>query len=304
MNRPKTHNSVSAFTAKCRLQQSRFRESINEPMGVGPWKTSKNLQISMIKDGEVTGKNFVDRYTFDYAKMRVRKKLKNETIDEYRLFNNLLSSQPMAFNLFCPLRHMLEERMNDAVTLIFSTIFPQFDIAYVTEIELEYLHEDIENYLNDKTAMDVIVRFFDSQNNSCFIAIETKYTDVLGSNSARNKESQKKLIRQLKYFKPEAELALINDEKEISQIYRNFLLSECYRIKENAYESYSLVLSPANHPTTDAEVHSLQDELLPEYQYKIGSITLEQFVETAIELCPKANVEPFLWFGKRYLENI
>ena len=84
MNRPKTHNSVSAFTAKCRLQQSRFRESINEPMGVGPWKTSKNLQISMIKDGEVTGKNFVDRYTFDYAKMRVRKKLKNETIDEYK----------------------------------------------------------------------------------------------------------------------------------------------------------------------------------------------------------------------------
>ena len=273
-------------------------------MGVGPWKTSKNLQISMIKDGEVTGKNFVDNYAFDYAKMRVRTKLKNETIDEYRLFNNLLSSQPMAFNLFCPLRHMLEEGMNDVVTLIFSTIFPQFDIADVTEIELEYLHEDIENYLNDKTAMDAIVRFLDSQNNPCFIAIETKYTDVLGSNSARNKEYQKKLIKQLKYFKPEAELALINDEKGISQIYRNFLLSECYRLKENAYECYSLVLSPAHHPTTDAEVHSLRDELLPEYQYKIGSITLEQFVETAIEQCPEAYVAPFVWFRKRYLENI
>ena len=85
--------------------------------------------------------------------------------------------------------------MNDDVTQIISTIFPQFDIADVTEIELEYLHEDIENYLNDKTAMDAIVRFLDSQSNPCFIAIETKYTDVLGSNSARNKEYQKKLIK-------------------------------------------------------------------------------------------------------------
>ena len=33
----------------------------------------------MIKDGENTGKNFVDSYTFNYAKMRVKKKLKNET---------------------------------------------------------------------------------------------------------------------------------------------------------------------------------------------------------------------------------
>ena len=63
----------------------------------------------MIANGENTGRNFVNNFTFEYAKQRIAGKKRNETIDEYRLFNNLLSSQPMAFNLFCPLIQMLKE---------------------------------------------------------------------------------------------------------------------------------------------------------------------------------------------------
>lgn len=92
--------SINDFTKRCRLLQSLYREEIHEPMGYGPWKTSKTKQISMIANGEKTGRNFVNAFTFDYAKQRVEGKKRNETIDEYRLFNNLLSSQPMAFNLF------------------------------------------------------------------------------------------------------------------------------------------------------------------------------------------------------------
>ena len=300
----KSRCSISAFTTKCRQQQSRYRESINEAMGVGPRPTSQNKQISMIQDGEKSGKNFVNEYTFIYAKKRVKNKQPNETIDEFRLFNNLLSSQPMAFNLFCPLISMLEDGLNDTVTRIISSIFTQFHIATVTEIALEYLHTDIENYLNDKTAMDAIIRFLDTKNRPCFIAIETKYTDVLGTNSSSNKKNQKDLIKRLQYFKTEAEHDLITDRLEISQIYRNFLLSECYRLKEGAYECYSIVLSPQNHPTTAIEVHSLKDRLLPKYQYKIDFITLESFVEVAIEQCPPTYVQSFLWFKERYLMNI
>jgi hypothetical protein len=51
----------------------------------------------MISGGEVSGKNFLMKEAFEYAKKRVAKKSKNETIDGFRLFNNLLSSQPMTF---------------------------------------------------------------------------------------------------------------------------------------------------------------------------------------------------------------
>ena len=97
---------------------------------------------------------------------------------------------------------------------------------------------------------------------------------------------QKALIKELGFFKPESEAALLNDEKSISQIYRNFLLSECYRIKEPAHECYSVVLSPKDHPTTEEEVRSLQDELKPEYRYKIQAVSLEDFVERILKVCP------------------
>jgi hypothetical protein len=294
-------DNIRAFTDKCRSLQSCFREEIQEPMGVGPWRTSAKEQISMIANGENTGRNFVNDFTFEYAKQRIAGKKKNETIDEYRLFNNLLSSQPMAFNLFCPLIQMLKEGKDELATRIVQSIFPDFNIGQVTEIELEYLHTKVENYLNDRTAMDAIIRYTDTEGLSCFIAIETKYTDVLGTNSATHTDKQKALIKELGFFKPESEAALLNDEKSISQIYRNFLLSECYRIKEPAHECYSIVLSPKDHPTTEEEVRSLQQELKPEYQYKIQAVSLEDFVERILKVCPSEESRPFIWFKNRYL---
>lgn len=206
-------DNIRAFTEKCRRLQSCFREEIQEPMGFGLWKTSAKEQISMIANGENTGRNFVNGFTFEYAKQRIAGKKKNETIDEYRLFNNLLSSQPMAFNLFCPLIQMLKERKDELTTRIVQSIFPDFNIGQVTEIELEYLHTDVENYLNDRTAMDAIIRYVDTEARLCFVAIETKYTDILGTNSATHTDKQKALIKELGFFKPESEKALLCNKR-------------------------------------------------------------------------------------------
>lgn len=127
-------HTIQSFTRQCRELQSRYRESIGEPMGVGPFRSSKNLQISMIQNGEQSGKNFLTPFAFEYAKQRISGKQKNETIEEYRLFNNLLSSQPMAFNLFCPLIQMMQEGKEANVTQIVQAIFPQIAIGRVTEV--------------------------------------------------------------------------------------------------------------------------------------------------------------------------
>lgn len=299
--------TITAFREMCREQQSMFREMIGEPMGVGPCRNSSKKQISMLANGEKTGKNFVNRFTFNYAKSRVKNLQPHETIDEYRLFNNMLSSQPMAFNLFCPFIQMIEEGKGDIVTNVFKEIFPDKHIREVTEVGLEYLHTDIKNYLNDCTAMDAIVRYKDTDGKLAFIAIETKYTDVLGENTSNKERAQDRYrdwIKRIGMFKPETEAKLLSGEKVISQIYRNFLLTECYGIVEKANRCYSVVLAPAQHPTTEKEVASLKDELLPEYQYKISSVTLESFVKKAFKTCPKGSKYPFWYFTERYLSNI
>ena len=271
-------------------------------MGVGPKATSVTPQINMIVNGEMTGNNFVDDFTFLYAKKRVANKQPNETIDEYRLFNNLLSSQPMAFNLFCPFIKMLEQGKQQVATDILQHVFPEYGIQEVTEVRLEYLHEDIQNYLNDKTAMDAIIRYRDVEGQQSFIAIETKYTDTLNPNSASRTERHKEWIKRLGVFKKASEEELLDGRRAISQIYRNFLLTESYGVVEGANRYYSVVLSPALHPTTEVEVASVRDELLPQYQYKLRAVSLESFIEQALAVCPQEETAPFNYFYRRYLD--
>jgi hypothetical protein len=49
--------------------------------GTGPTRASKRKYGNMISGGEVSGKNFLMKETFEYAKERVANKRENETID-------------------------------------------------------------------------------------------------------------------------------------------------------------------------------------------------------------------------------
>ena len=286
-------NKIKEFTEQYRKKQGSFRESMGEAMGVGPWPSSTKKQINMLVDGELTGKNFVNMFTFNYAKERIANRRRHETFDEYRLYNNMLSSQPMAFNLFCPFIQMLRDGKTELVSSIFQSIFPDMAIKDVTEVKLEFLPDDIENYVNDRTAMDVIVRYTDTDNLPSFIAIETKYTDVLGTNTASDYSRHKEWIKRLGMFNEYAEDELISGKKPITQIYRNFLLTESYGVETGVHRCYSIVLAPAQHPTTTKEVSSLQEELKPEYKHKISSVTLEYFIDTTLSHCNSNDATPF-----------
>lgn len=65
--------SDNAFTRKARLLQSMYRVEIGEEEGFGPTRASKRKYGNMISGGEVSGKNFLMKETFEYAKERVEK---------------------------------------------------------------------------------------------------------------------------------------------------------------------------------------------------------------------------------------
>lgn len=85
------------------------------------------------------------------------------------------------------------------------------------------------------------------------------------------------------------------------QIYRNFLLTEKYRMVHHLEDSYSVVLAPKGHPTTLKEINSLKTYLKRGYKYKIQSYTLEDMMDDLYERCPYAFLDWIGRFKERYL---
>ena len=303
----------SRFVAECRRLQSIYRYEIGEE--IRPYTDrygNVHYYGNYISNGENPKegcwKNFLTEHAFNYAKDRVEHKKKYETIEGDRLFNNLLSSQPMAFNLFCPLRQMREESPETA-TKVIKAALPGYPIHIVTEVELEFIPENHMELTGDKSAMDAIIRFEDEHGKKGFIAVETKYSENLGTNVAYDKDKDGKKIpraksieavKELQCFKLEEERLIIEGKKGLTQIYRNFLLSETFGLDEGL-QSYSIILASKKHRTTKKELESLTNVLRNEYKDKIKQVYLEDFVNAIINNSPTEYRVVFERFYDRYL---
>ena len=303
----------SKFVAECRKLQSIYRHEIGEEIHPYTDRYGKlHYYGNYISNGESPKegcwKNFLTKDAFEHAKYRVEHKKKYETIEADRLFNNLLSSQPMAFNLFCPLRQMLEESPETATNVIKAAL-PDYPIHKVTGVELEFIPENNESLIGDKSAMDAIIKFEDEAGKMGFIAVETKYSENLGTNVAydRDDEGNKiprkqtlKAVEELCRFMPDVEQRIMTGDTPLTQIYRNFLLSEMYGHRKELL-SYSIILAPEKHPTTINELKSLAGGLRSEYKERIKNVDLESFVDAIIHNCPDKYRMVFERFYDRYL---
>ena len=303
----------SKFVANCRKLQSIYRYEIGEE--IRPYTDrygNVHYYGNYISNGENPKegcwKNFLTEHAFNHAKDRVEHKENYETIESDRLFNNLLSSQPMAFNLFCPLRQM-REKSPETATKVIKAALPNYPIHKVTEIALEFIPANHEKLTGDKSAMDAIIRFEDEHGKKGFIAIETKYSENLGINVAydRDKDGKKipraksiEAVKELQCFKLDVEKSIMGGNTPLTQIYRNFLLSEMYGF-EKGLLSYSIILAPKRHPSTKRELESLTNGLREEYKNKIKEIKLEDFVESIISICSVEYANIFKRFYDRYL---
>lgn len=150
--------------------------------------------------------------------------------------------------------------------------------------------------------MDAYIKFVDRKGSKHIIAIETKYTDVLGVNEASHCEEQKQMLIDTSLFNTEFEELLKEGKVKLTQIYRNLLLTEKYRIVEKLQDSYSVILSPKEHPSTEKEISSVTKYLKPEYAYKLSAVTLEDFVDAMIQYLPESYARVYEKFRRRYLE--
>jgi len=160
----------NALTARMRFHQSWYRaERLHLGWGTGPMPHSTRELGSMMtrKDG-AAGKNFVNLEVFRLAQRRIAEK--TGTVDEFRLLHNMLSSQPMCFNLFGYLSLDLE-LASRAFALLDS------DVARATDVRMEWNPEPATDYLDDRTAFDVFVEYERVGGGKGFFGIETKLTE-------------------------------------------------------------------------------------------------------------------------------
>ena len=155
--------------------------------------------------------------------------------------------------------------------------------SLVKQVTLEFIPKEYKIITGDKSAMDAIVRYYNTDEKECFIAVETKYSESLGTNEAKDestKRQERDVAVSLGVFTKEAEERIASGRIPLTQIYRNFLLSEAYGRREGL-ESYSIILAPSIHPSTSAEVASLYPELKEEHRDKLP------LIRNLLQICNK-----------------
>lgn len=138
-------------------------------------------------------------------------------VEKSRNEQNLLSSQPMAFNLFGPLV-VNPERARRFMGALLGT-----DL-HSASVEIEFT-PDKKAHLNDRTSFDVLVRYTDHLGRHGLIAIETKLTEPF-SDPSQNSQADKPVYRATAHSarlwaEPESDVFVTTD---IWQLWRNHLL--------------------------------------------------------------------------------
>lgn len=214
----------------------------------------------------------------------------------------------MAFNLFVPLMSIVhtDEGKSKLAKVVAEHIINSDSSTFskITEVGIEFIPPYYSECLNDKTAMDAYFMYERTDGKHGIIAIETKYTDILGTNPASNpsfaiRQATENIgISQL--LTNEGIESITKRDIKLSQVYRNFLLTETVRLHEHLDDSISIILSPKENISNEEDERSLIAILKDEYKYKFQSVTLEGFVSALIREFPDTDL--FQRFENRYLD--
>ena len=159
------------FISRMRLHQSWYRDVILDVCyGNGTGRAAQNYYGNMLdEDAAKAGRNFLTPAIRALADTRIAEG--GGMVDADRLRRNMLSSQPMCFNLFGELA--AEPRHG---TSLVRALWGDH-IGEVTSVRFEWAPTPASEYLSDKTAFDAFIEYDASDGKPGFIAIETKLTE-------------------------------------------------------------------------------------------------------------------------------
>lgn len=279
------------FAAFARLLQSKWREL-------------KSFPKEKDKQGNYLEEEFAKRTKANFLTEKIKtlvhyevlmSKNKGKLISEPRIWNNLLSSQPLCFNLFGELHFDLE-----LATKLFKKLFPS-KIKNVTNVDFEYSpSRGDENYTNDRSAFDVFVEYQNLKDEKCFVGIEVKYAESLKDEASSHKPRYEEIAKQSGIFK---EGSLENlQKKPLQQIWRDHLLSLVMCQNGIYKEGIFVFLFPSKNEECQSSINLYKEQLIASNEEKTGfhPMHLEKMIGTLREISGSEWVDEFI---KRYFDN-
>jgi len=209
--------SDNTFQRRARLLQSLWREEQGLPIGEHRGRRLGS-RIAM-PDAKDDRSNFLT----DTIRKAVWDELLGPDRDgdklygQPRIFNDLLSSQPLCFNLFAELKADL-----GLASKVFAAM-TEGRVGKVARIEFEHTPgRGDPRFTGDRSAFDVYLEH-ETKGKRGFIGIEVKYHEGLGDQPAPHRARYDEIATAMKAFRDDSADALRN--KPLQQIWRDHLLA-------------------------------------------------------------------------------
>jgi hypothetical protein len=285
------YSDKTEFASNARLLQSIWRTEKGFDKGrFGNYLNQNNA----IKSGE----NFLTIRIFELVKNVVYNNPgKRKVIQQPRIWTNLLSSQPMAFNLFGELTFNL-----DLCRRVFEELYPERKIKIVNRIEFEYSPgRRSEKYTNDNSAFDVFIEYVNNQDENCFFGIEVKYAEDLNDKPSKDRLEYTEVAEESNVFKQEKFGDL--KAKPLQQIWRDHLLTLSMFIKNDDYKVGDFIyLYPTENKSCRVGVKKYTETFNDNTETYFKPLTLEKLVGMMKKHCTDNWISEFedryLNFGK------
>jgi hypothetical protein len=216
-------------------------------------------------------------------------KSKGKLYGKPRIFNDLLSSQPLCFNLFAELQRDLP-----LATEVMKNLTNGL-VGSVTHIDFEWSPGRGDPRLTgDRSAFDVYVSFSSADNKKGFIGIEVKYHENLIGAASPHKDRYDQIADQMGCFKESIRKSL--KAQPLQQIWRDHLLAGIHRIADGFEEGFFVFLYPEKNTHCSSAVANYERCLTNTDTF--ASWTIES-VASAIKRCTD---DPWIdRFTDRYL---
>ena len=166
-----------------RLSQAVWREEHGLPIGTNSQGTPIGNRVDL-EYARVSGCNFLSPIIGQRVREDVATFADGERVDESRLFGNLLSSQPLCYNLFAELADDL-----DLATAVIRTWWPR--VQRVQQIRFEFSPgRGDDRFTGTRSAFDVFIEYEGQAGDLGFVGVEMKYHERLengGKNAVRKR---------------------------------------------------------------------------------------------------------------------
>lgn len=232
---------------------------------------------------------------FEIVKFEVENKhIDGKVIKEPRIWNNLLSSQPLAFNIYGELKRDLE-----LATSVFRELYTDREINKITAIEFEYSPgRRNTKYTGDSSAFDVFVEYENKLDQKCFFGIEVKYAEELNDEPATHKKSYVSISKKSEIFEM-SNLPRLK-QKPIQQIWRDHLLTLSLFVTNNDYIIGDFIyLYPSENLNCKSAIEKYISTFNESTDAYFKPLTIEKLVKTIKNHCSDKWI---IDFENRYLK--